>query len=208
MGSALAISTDEKRVYTYADYLTWPDSERWEIINGQAFAMSPAPGRYHQEILLNIATPIKNYLKGKPCKVYVAPFDVRLQQAHETEQTASSVVQPDITVVCDQSKLDDKGCKGSPDLVVEIVSPSSARKDMNDKFSLYEAHGVREYWVVHPSYHLIQVYSLDNGRYKKVGDFSPGDTLKVGIFEDLSLSLCDIFEVEAEAKDDDVGRNC
>ena len=139
------------RLYTYKDYVLWPDEERWELINGAAFNMSPAPSRFHQKISGTLFSKIHHYLEGKPCEVYHAPFDVRLPEGNEPEEDIITVVQPDIAIICDRSKLDDKGCKGSPDLVIEIVSPHTVSKDMKEKLALYEKHGVKEYWIIHKS---------------------------------------------------------
>ena len=120
---ALAKKLEDK--YTYGDYLTWPEGERYEIIQGILYNMTPAPGRNHQKLVGNLFYYIKDYLKDKPCEVYVAPFDVRLPFGKENENNTSTVVQPDISVICDKKKLDDKGCIGAPDLVIEIISPFS-----------------------------------------------------------------------------------
>ena len=136
------------RKQSYADYQTWPDDERYEIIDGIVYAMN-APLRVHQEILLEMARQFANYLKGKPCKVYIAPFDVRFTDRAKNEDEIFDVVQPDLSVICDHDKLDDKGCLGSPDLVVEILSPSSASYDNIKKRALYEKYGVKEFWLVH-----------------------------------------------------------
>ncbi len=135
--------------FTYRDYLHWPDDERWELIDGVAYNMSPAPNRIHQKISGELHRQIANYLIGKQCEVYAAPFDVRLPATGEKNDEITTVVQPDITIVCDKSKLDKKGCKGSPDLVIEILSPYTAKKDMKEKHFLYEKFAVKEYWIVY-----------------------------------------------------------
>ncbi|MCU0288973.1 MAG: Uma2 family endonuclease [Acidobacteria bacterium] len=138
--------------FTYAQYITWPDQERWELIEGIPYDMSPDPSRYHQEISMNLAFEINKFLKenGKKCKVYAAPFDVRLPESGQTDAETMSVVQPDISVICSPGKLDDKGCKGAPDFIAEITSLATIKKDMKDKLLLYEKHGVPEYWVIQP----------------------------------------------------------
>src|SRR5665647_2743669 len=123
-------------------------NERWELINGQAYNMTPAPSRRHQEISGQLHTLFNNYLRGKTCRIYAAPFDVRLPQMQESYEQTSTVVQPDLVVVCDKTKLDQQGCKGSPDLVMEITSPSTFQKDLKEKFNLYERVSVLEYWIV------------------------------------------------------------
>ncbi len=140
----------EPRRFTYADLLSWPAEERWELIDGVAYDISPAPSREHEEITVALILQFGNFLKGNPCRVYTAPFDVRLPNASEDAMTASTVVQPDLTVVCDLKKLDARGCLGAPSMVVEIVSPDSAARDLQVKFQLYEQAGVPEYRVILP----------------------------------------------------------
>ena len=135
-----------KLKYTYSDYCLWDDGKRWELIDGVPYEMSPAPTRKHQEISGALLNQLYNFLKNKPCEVYAAPFDVRLN----ADEDDDIVVQPDIVVVCDRSKLDDKGCKGAPDLVIEILSPASMRMDSIIKPEKYRQAGVREYWMVDP----------------------------------------------------------
>ena len=135
--------------YSYADYSTWDENERWEILDGVPY-MQAAPSRIHQEISLSLLMQFGNYLQGKPCKVYHAPFCVRLD-IENNDNDIKNVVEPDITIVCDSSKLDENGCKGSPDMIVEILSPSSGKKDRVDKFNKYEKVGVKVYWVVERS---------------------------------------------------------
>ena len=150
-------------MFTYKDYSSWPENERWELIDGVAYDMSPAPSRKHQEISFELAGLLREYLKGKTCKAFAAPFDVLLPNYPlGNVDEINTVVQPDILVICDPSKLIDKGCLGAPDLIVEILSPSTSKKDLNEKFQLYEKHGVKEYWVVDPGNKYIQVFHLQN----------------------------------------------
>ncbi len=144
--------------FTYRDYLHWAEDERWELIEGRAFAMSPAPGLAHQTVVGEIFLQIGGFLADKPCRAFVAPFDVRLPQGAEADQEVTSVVQPDILVVCDESKLDERGCRGAPDWIIEVLSPTTAAKDQIEKLALYEKHGVREYWPVHPTDRVLSVY--------------------------------------------------
>ncbi len=155
--------------YTYADYKTWSDNERWELINGEAFDMSPAPKREHQKVSIALSTQIFISLEEKSCEVYSAPMDVKLSaMPGEDENDIDIVVQPDILVVCDPDKLDEDGCNGAPDWVIEILSPSTSYKDENEKLLLYEKYGVKEYWIVQPGAKMVFVYILDNdGTYKK-----------------------------------------
>ena len=141
--------------YTYADYCSWEDGERWELIGGEAYAMAPSPSEGHQGISGRIFGQLYMYLRGKPCKVYAAPFDVRLN----ADGADDTVVQPDILVVCDKSKLEGgKGVTGAPDFIIEILSPSSLRHDLITKFKLYQRSGVREYWIVDPESKIIKTH--------------------------------------------------
>ncbi len=157
----------QDRTYTYGDYRKWPGDERWELIDGVAWNMSAAPNRFHQGYITELARQISNALSGKRCRAYVAPFDVLLpDHAGQEEDDVITVVQPDISVICDRDKLTDKGCTGAPDWIIEILSPSTSRKDMQVKRDLYQHHGVREYWIVDPGNKYIQVYILnENGKY-------------------------------------------
>jgi Uncharacterized protein conserved in cyanobacteria len=160
--------------FTYRHYRTWPDEERWELIEGQAWAMSPAPTTWHQELSARLLTDIRSFLKGKPCVAFDAPFDVLLPVGDESDDDVDTIVQPDILVYCDRSRLTTKGGRGAPDLVVEILSPSTSKKDQNEKFRLYEKHGVREYWVVDPFGKWLMVYRLKAGK-DDVRRFDDGD---------------------------------
>lgn len=146
--------------FTYGEYCQWPDDARWELIDGTAFAMAPAPTRLHQDFVVELAAQIHPKLAGTNCRVYVAPFDVRLPKGDEADARIDTVVQPDVAVICDPSKLDDKGCRGAPDWIVEILSPSSAVHDQIRKRALYERHGVREYWLLHPVDRVLTIYRL------------------------------------------------
>ncbi len=164
--------TDHK--YTYKDYCSWPEDERWELIDGVAYDMSPAPSRRHQEVSFELAGLIREYLKGKDCKAFAAPFDVMLPVFPvQSENEIDTIVQPDILVICDPSKIIEKGCLGAPDLIIEILSPSTSKKDLNEKFGLYEKHGVKEYWVVDPGNKYIRVFHLLTER-KNIGKYDDG----------------------------------
>jgi Uma2 family endonuclease len=179
--------------YSYADYLNWDESERWEIIDGIAF-MQATPSRVHQGISGGLFLQFGNYLKGKSCKVYPAPFCVRLD-IKKNDNDVKNVVEPDITIVCDPSKLDEKGCNGSPDMVVEILSPSTNKNDRLIKFNKYEKAGVREYWLVDPEPKLVTVFTLqENGKYGRPDMYTDEDRVKVSIFEDLEIDLESVFE--------------
>ena len=153
----------DDRIYRYGDYITWPDHERWELIDGVAHNMSPAPNNEHQRLVGEFFAEIRNFLREtkSSCQVRVAPFDVRLPEAGEEDTFIKNIVQPDIVVTCDPSKLDRAGLRGAPDLVVEVLSPSTAKKDQTKKKDLYERFGVKEYWLVHPTDSLVYVYLLE-----------------------------------------------
>ncbi|NMA68966.1 MAG: Uma2 family endonuclease [Desulfitobacterium sp.] len=182
------------KAYTYADYLTWPEESPVELIEGIPHAMT-APTRLHQEIVGEVFRQIANYLVGKPCKTYVAPFDVRLADSQAEDKDIINVVQPDISVICDQEKLDDKGCLGSPDLIIEVLSPSSIVKDQLKKLNLYEKYGVKEYWIIHPQDKIITVYQLDSiQKYGRPYVYLFNQEVPVGIFQDISISLKNILD--------------
>ncbi|ODA42097.1 Uma2 family endonuclease [Desulfosporosinus sp. BG] len=184
-----------KSNYSYADYLTWPEDERWEIIDGIAY-MQSAPSPVHQEISGGLFAQFHNYLSDKPCKVYHAPFCVKLMTDDEkTNEDIKKVVEPDITVVCDQSKIDDKGYNGAPDMIVEIISPSSIKMDKFIKFNKYEKAGVKEYWIVEPEGKLVIVFTLQGDqRYGRPDIYSEDDEIKVSIFPDLVVNLKPVFD--------------
>jgi Uma2 family endonuclease len=185
--------------FTYGEYLTWSGTERWELIHGVTYDMSPAPSTEHQSVLLELAVAFRNFLRGKSCQVYIAPFDVRLPESGETDEEIKTVVQPDISVICDPSKIDDKGCKGAPDLIIEILSPSTAKKDTQEKLALYEQCGVKEYWIVHPSEFLIEVFHLnDQDVYSKPTIYASDDLLPVKLLPDLEIDLAVVFDLEKQ----------
>ena len=188
---------DLSRRYTYADYLKWKFSETVELIKGKIFKMSPAPDLFHQRVSGNLYGNIFAYLKGKSCDVFHAPFDVRLPLPPDKikNEEIDTVVQPDIFVICDQNKLDMKGCIGAPDWIIEILSPSTAQKDLGEKFDIYEHAGVKEYWIAHPHEHTLLVYRL-GGNGKFVGEPRPfvrSDKVPSRIFDDLLIDLEEIF---------------
>ncbi|MCK4541920.1 MAG: Uma2 family endonuclease [Spirochaetales bacterium] len=180
--------------FSYADYLSWPEDERWEIIEGEAWDMSLAPNTEHQIISGQLFGNIWQFLKDKPCKVFSAPFDVRFQEKKELlDEEIKTVVQPDITVVCDKSKIDKKGCLGVPDITIEILSQSTSYKDETDKLKLYEKYGVREYWIVNPKVRYIMIYRLEGDRYAKPEYLKDDDILESLVLEGLKIRLSDIF---------------
>ena len=181
----------EELHYSFADALTWED-ERFELIDGEVYMMSP-PLRVHQEILMSLSRQIANYLDGKQCKVYPAPFAVRLfAQAGDAPEDVDTMVEPDITVVCDPEKLDKYGCRGAPDMVIEILSPSTRRHDLAVKYRLYQRAGVREYWIVDPDTRTVQVFHLEDGLYN-AADVYTGGAVPVSILENFAIDLTPVF---------------
>jgi Uma2 family endonuclease len=170
------ISIDLSKRYTFADYLGWMDDKRRELINGFVSMMTPAPSTKHQQILSGIHGVLWNLLLNHQCQVFPAPFDVRFpsKEGEQRDDKIYTVVQPDICMVCDPSKLDERGCIGAPDLIVEILSHASVKKDVEEKYKLYEENGVREYWIVHPNDETLSVFVLKNGKYEHRGIFTHG----------------------------------
>lgn len=184
----------EKDRNTFADVLAWADSERVEIIDGEIFMMAPSPSRAHQEISFEICRQLGNYLEGKRCQAYSAPFDVRLfEKEDDTPEDVDTVVVPDIIVVCDASKLDDHGCKGAPDMVVEILSPSTQRHDRLVKLGLYQRAGVREYWIADPDSQTVQVFTLRDGLLLPYEVYERTSVAKVNVLDGCFIELGKVF---------------
>jgi Uma2 family endonuclease len=186
-----AALSDDKRRLTYADYKAWElaPGERFELIYGEPYAMA-APNASHQAILAELSAQFVVYLRGKPCKVYPAPFDVRL--CYEEDESDDTVVQPDLSVICDKERRGPEGGRGAPDLAVEILSPSNTAGEMSRKFSLYRNAGVREYWVVYPEEKSLLVHSFNKDQISTRAYNFP-DTVQVGLFPDLEISLELVF---------------
>lgn len=163
----MSLALKDRHPHCYGDYLTWPDDVRYELIDGDAYLMAPAPDLPHQEVAGEIFRQAANALLGRPCRVLIAPVDVRLPKQNEADEYIDTVVQPDVLVVCDPNKLDRRGVRGAPDWVVEVLSPSTSGHDQIKKRLLYERHGVREYWLVHPVDRVLTVYRLLDGEYGK-----------------------------------------
>lgn len=183
---------DLTKEYTYSDYLLWQFSERVELIKGFITKMSPAPNRFHQVVSRNITGLFYNNFRNQPCNFYAAPFDVRLPIKLKKKDT--TVVQPDFCVICDISKLNDAGCNGAPELIIEILSPNNSKHDIHTKFKLYEEAGVLEYWIVEPVEKMILVYTLKDGKYIGLPPQTEGDNITSPLFPDLQMSIIDIFE--------------
>lgn len=184
----------KKARYTFADCLAWDENERIEIIDGEVFMMA-TPSRIHQKISGELFRQLANYLEGKKCEVYPAPFAVRLfERDGDRPEDADTVVEPDISVVCGRSKLDRYGCKGAPDLIVEILSPSSLRHDRLVKLNLYQRAGVREYWIVDPENRSVMVFLPDrSGFFKLCEDYGREDVAKVSVLDGCFIELSKVF---------------
>ncbi len=187
---------DLKGNYTYSDYLLWQFKERVELIKGKIFKMSPAPGSFHQEVSGNIYFILRKFIKNSNCKLFAAPFDVRLINFKEStaDHQITTVVQPDLCVICDTQKIDERGCLGAPDLIIEILSPGNSKKEMDIKFDLYEENGVSEYWMVNPAEKTIAIFVLQNGKYSGIKPIIEDSTLESPTFPELKFKVKKIFE--------------
>jgi len=179
--------------YSYADYLTWNIPEIVEIIKGRVYKMNAAPRRIHQKVSGRLFLKFGNFLEGKKCEVYDAPFDVRLSNNPIKNENIYTVVQPDLCVICDPSKLDEAGCIGAPDLIVEILSPGNSRKELQNKYEVYEESGVLEYWVISPEAETLLIYTLINGKYQASKLLTSGDVASTSILPGFSIDLEELF---------------
>ena len=186
-------AVNPKQKYSYKDYLGWPEDERWELINGVPYDMSPAPRIIHQEICMNLGRKLADFFDDKPCRLMFAPVDVILKKdwddAKDDEAEVDTVVQPDLLVVCDPGKFTERNCNGAPDLVVEILSPSTGYKDMTIKYKIYEKNGVKEYWIVNPDLQTIMIHTLEEDRFSKPLTYRGEEILKSPLLPDLELDL-------------------
>ena len=184
----MGLALRKEKHYTYADYLTWPDDARYELIDGEAFLMAPAPLIEHQEVAGDVYHQLRNQLDGKPCRPYIAPVDVRLPRADEADAAIDTVVQPDVLVVCDPAKIDRRGVRGAPDWLLEVLSPSTAAHDQIAKRRTYDRAGVREYWLVHPRDRTLTVYVLENGQYGRPEIYELKDETPIGVLPGVSIA--------------------
>jgi len=184
---------DLNKVYTYADYFKWQFDERVELIKGKVFKMSPAPNPKHQTISGFIHVELSVFLRKKSCRVYSAPFDVRLPIKTTKDEDIITVLQPDICVICDKSKIDKRGCIGAPDIVVEVLSPGNNAKEIINKFEVYEQAGVQEYWVVAQNQTFV-INTLVDGKYRPSRQMTIGDIVTSSVLPGFSLNLKDLFE--------------
>ena len=177
---------DSNKAYTYSDYITWQIKERLEIIKGKILQMA-APSTRHQRISGHLHVSFVNSLSNKGCEIFSAPFDVRI--------LPNTVVQPDLCIICDPSKLDNKGCVGAPDLIVEILSPSNSKTEMKYKFDIYEEAGVKEYWVVFPQQDCLIIYALDeHNKYRGLKPYTEDDIAQSTVLSELSVDMKEILK--------------
>ena len=180
--------------YSYADYLSWDIEEMVELIKGKVFKQAAAPRRKHQEIVTRVLTTLHVLVKGSSCRAYTAPFDVRLPLRSKKDEDIFTVVQPDICVVCDPEKLDEAGCLGAPDLIMEILSPGNKKKDLQNKYEVYEESGVKEYWIIHPEERMLMKYTLTEGKYIASKLFTSGEVVASVCVEGFQLDLDELFK--------------
>jgi Uma2 family endonuclease len=186
---------DLSKTYTYADYLSWKFTDLVELVRGRVMRKMSAPTAMHQQCSSNLQGELYQYLKGKPCRVFAAPFDVRLlRSTGNGDAQVRTVVQPDLCVICDLAKLDRRGCVGAPDWIIEIVSPGTAIHDTKTKFDLYAENGVGEYWIVYPGEQTVSVYVLQEGDYQPQADYYEPGLIPSHTLPDLQLEWHDVFD--------------
>lgn len=186
---------DFTKTYSYADYLTWQFQERLEIFKGMIFRMSPAPSTSHQKVAMNLSGFMWNKFKNHPCSLFSAPFDVRLlnKKKSTADKDIFTVVQPDLCVICDATKIDERGAFGAPDLVIEILSPGNSKKEMKYKYDLYEEAGVLEYWIVNPADKTILIFILKENQFVGIHPLIEEDQMNSPLFPELDFVLAEIF---------------
>ncbi len=188
------VASYDGKHYTYADYLKFGYDEAVEIIKGKLFRMSPAPSSLHQIISRNISGLLYNKLKGQKCQFFSAPFDVILPVAGKDFNESDRVVQPDVCVICDPDKVKKCGCFGAPDWIIEILSPHTAKKDLQDKFALYEESGVNEYWIVEPKNLTVEVFVLTDDKYARINTYVQDDVIPCHTLEGMKIDMTEVFE--------------
>ncbi|MGG5253357.1 Uma2 family endonuclease [Neobacillus sp. SM06] len=181
---------EESKIYSYHEYIQWEG--RWELINGVPFNMSPSPNLNHQFAVGELYYAFRSFFGNKDCFVAIAPFDVRFSENSDYENT-KDILQPDISVICNKNQLVKNGCLGAPTLVVEVLSPSTAQKDRNEKFKKYQQFEVKEYWIVDPNYKIIEVYGFEEGYFRKKEAFGETQTAKSFVFPDLVVDIDTLF---------------
>lgn len=184
---------DEKKIHTYQDWLTWDGT--WELIEGKAYNMSPAPTSLHQFIVGELHFALRTFFQNRSCYVFVAPFDVFFSESEEYE-SPDHVTQPDLSVVCSKDQISKSGCHGAPTVIIEVLSPSTALKDFNEKFNLYQKYGVQEYWIVDPGNRTVHVYSLQDGSYQIRNLYTEQESIQSVAFKDLQVPMNRLFSLE------------
>ncbi|MGL2992509.1 Uma2 family endonuclease [Flavobacterium sp. TSSA_36] len=187
---------DLNKTYSYADYLTWQFDDRVELLNGKIFSVGSTPNTTHQRISRELAGVLYNFSHPRSCNLFAAPFDVRLIDSNKKsklDKEIFTVVQPDLCVICDDSKIDERGAIGAPDLVIEILSPGNSNKEMKYKFDLYEEAGVLEYWIVNPADKTIFIYILKENQFIGMHPLIEEDTIQSRLFPNLDFQLAKIF---------------
>jgi Uma2 family endonuclease len=189
------VMPESKKTYSFADYLQWENDVCAEVVNGKIISMSPSPTPKHQDVVDEFTAEFKMFLRGRKCMAFSAPMDVCLFASKDTRtEVIQDWVQPDLLVVCDHTKIGDKHIFGAPDLVIEVLSPSTARNDRLIKFNSYEKAGVKEYWIVDPYNMSVEIYMLDGVSFKQTAIFGKDDLLTVGIFPEFQIDLTNIFK--------------
>ena len=185
---------ERQKRYTFADVLTWDEGERIELINGEPYMMA-TPSSRHQEICGELFRQLANFLIGKQCRAYPAPFGVRLfARDGDRPEDVATMVEPDISVICDRNKIDKHGCKGAPDLIVEVLSPSTQRHDQLVKLNLYQRAGVREYWIVDPENRTVRVMVRSgDGAFRTQEVYQQEDIAKVSVLDGCFIELSKVF---------------
>ena len=183
----------EYSAYTYADYLDFSYDYMVELIRGRIYEMTPAPSPNHQRVVGNLHLQIRSRLDENSCQVYLAPVDVILPIYNPKKDSPNTVVQPDLCIICDPSKIQEAGCFGAPDLVIEVISPHTSKKDLNKKYEVYEEAGVREYWIVFPKEEIIETFVLQGSKFNRGETFVKTDQINPAIFPDLTFSMQEIF---------------
>ncbi|WP_411830221.1 Uma2 family endonuclease [Paenibacillus alba] len=181
---------DEKKIHTFQDWQTWDGA--WELINGKPYNMSPAPTSLHQFIVGELHFALRAYFQNQSCYVFVAPFDIFFSES-ENYESPDHVTQPDLSVVCSKDQITKNGCLGAPTLIIEVLSPSTALKDFNEKFNLYQKYGVQEYWIVDPGNQTVHVYSLQDGSYQIRQLYTEQETIQSNVFKELHVPMPHLF---------------
>jgi len=183
----VGLAIRDNHYHTYGEYLTWPEEVRYELIDGVAYLMAPAPTDRHQSLLGELYLQIGNALRDNPCRVRLAPYDVRLPKGDEADEDIDTVVQPDLSVICDKGKIDQRGARGAPDWIIEILSPSTASHDQVRKLRLYERAGVLEYWLLHPIDQVVTIYRMQEGRYGRADVLEMAGNSSPGLFPEIRI---------------------